>query len=99
MEEIIKEQIDIIIGDLDFSRIRKAMKATGWEWSNLGRTPNEKELEKVARNILINLASSEKNKISMGGFEATKRLGALEMKFVIDRSSPLGNLIKSNGKI
>jgi hypothetical protein len=97
MTEIIQEQIDNVLNDIDFTKIRKAMEATDWQWTHLERTPNEVELEEVAKKILTQLAYGEKDNISMGGFEAVKRLGVLELKFVLDRSSPLGIFIKNNG--
>jgi len=95
MTEIIQEQIEKVLTGIDFTKIRKAMEATDWEWSNLERTPNEEELRDVAEKILNQLAFGEKNFISMGGYEATKRLGTLELKFVLDRSSPLGVFTKN----
>lgn len=88
--DIIKEQISNVLSDIDFTKIKKAMKATGWQWTHLERTPNETELKEVAEKILTQLAFGEKNNISMGGFEAIKRLGVLELRFVLDKSSPLG---------
>jgi len=96
-EEIIvraKEQIDVVIEEMDYQKIHEGMKAVGWEWSVYNRTPNPEELRKVAYNILIKLSKSEKESgiERMGGFVAKKFNNVYSLEFVFDKSSPLKNL-------
>lgn len=97
MTEIIEEQINEVLADIDFSKIKRAMEATDWIWTNLDRTPNEGELEDVARKVLNQVAYGERSFLSMGGFEASNNLGVLGLKFVLDKSSPLGIFTENNG--
>lgn len=96
-EEIIiraKEQIDVVIEEMDYQKIHEGMKAVGWEWSVYNRTPAPEELRKVAYNILIKLSKSERESCieRMGGFVAKKFNNVYSLEFVFDKSSPLKNL-------
>ena len=96
-EEIIvraKEQIDVVIEEMDYQKIHEGMKAVGWEWSVYNRTPTSEELRKVAYSILIKLSKSERESgiERMGGFVAKKFNNVYSLEFVFDKSSPLKNL-------
>ena len=89
-----KEQIDLVVEEMDYLKIHEGMKAVGWEWSAINRTPTPEELRNVAYNILIKLSKNgrESGIEKMGGFVAKKFNNVYSLEFVFDKSSPLKNL-------
>jgi len=65
--ELINNQIEEIMDTFDFSKIRIAMEALDWKWSN--DIPEEYELRRSARSLMKSLIDfKESGFISSGGF-------------------------------
>jgi hypothetical protein len=97
----LKEQKEIILKDFDFCKVEKVMTALDWKWvmggipGNIEYRPNISQLKNVANTCLDLVIESDQNEdtCSMGGFEAIKLNGMLELRFVIDKANPLESLM------
>jgi len=100
-----KEQIKYILQDCDFNRIHKAMVAINQTWKfegdkNFEQIPTVSDLRSVAEDCLNKVAYSknESAECNIGGFEAEKIKGILELRFVLERVSTLKILLNPNTK-
>lgn len=97
----LKEQKEIILKDFDFDKVEKVMTALGWKWidggahSNLEYQPNIVDLKRVAEHCIDSVIANDQDDdvCSVGGFEAIKLNGMLELRFVIDKANPLESLM------
>jgi len=76
--EIIRDQIEDILDNFDFSEVKKAMDALDWEWFDTAGIPEIPDLRKCARRLLTESAEqvmktnetpAEANRAT-GGFRA-----------------------------
>lgn len=93
-----KEQISFIMSQFDFEKIHSVMKFLKWKWkfsNNEFRVPNIEELKIAAINCLNKVATShdEVDHFSIGGFEADKINNVLELRFILDKSNPLSQML------
>jgi len=90
-----KEQITIIIKQMDFNKIQSVMEFLGWTWKcdvEGRRTPTPQEL-KIAAVHCINQAWKSEDKIyNSGGFECEIINDTIELRFVIERANPLSEM-------
>lgn len=90
------EQIKVILEDFDFKKVHSTMTFLNWEWKfeNGRRVPSYQELEHNAKMQLRKAWESKENYecVSLGGFEAVKMDGVLELRFVLEISNPLSKL-------
>jgi hypothetical protein len=93
-----KEQIKIVLDEFDFKKIHLAMSAVNWKWrfDNGSRVPSYQELEHNAKLQLEKVADCKEESavIELGGFEASKHNGILQLRFIFESSNPLGSLLK-----
>lgn len=83
----LQEQIDQIMDEFDFLRVREIMEATDWTWSGQGDEyiPEESELRTVARRHLKAVAFDKDIEVSSsGGFTAEQNDGVLSLFFGVD---------------
>jgi hypothetical protein len=96
------EQKDIILNDFDFEKVEKVMKTLDWKWidggvpGNFEYQPKISDLKHIASTCLDNVINSidDEDSCSIGGFEALKTDGMLELRFVLDVSNPFTYLNK-----
>lgn len=98
-----KEQIKHIMADCDFKRIHSVMSFLGWKWAYSNgekKVPPVADLMSIAEDCLNKVATSEENSAtcSVGGFEAEKIEGTLELRFILDRVNPLSHLLNPDAK-
>lgn len=92
------EQKEMILSDFDFKRVQRVMKALKWQWvgkDGVKYMPNEDDLSIVAGFCLSQVitSKSEEDLCSIGGFEALKINGVLELRFVIEKANPLSKIL------
>jgi hypothetical protein len=97
-----KEQIKIILADCDFKLIHSVMNFLNWKWTYSNgekKVPPVADLISIAEDCLNNVADSEDKSAtcSVGGFEAEKIEGILELRFNIERVNPL-SILNSDAK-
>lgn len=92
-------EIDTLIDNLDFKRIRKAMKALEWCYYDSDEYPTVERLKDVARRLLMEAYSTvregeqKKCTLGSGGFQAKaerhKKSGKiyLSIMFVLDEEN------------
>lgn len=93
-----KEQIKMIMQDCDFAGIQKAMTALNicWTYDNGKQIPSVSDLKSIAEQCLNKVAySQEDSTYSCGGFEAERMNNILELRFVLERVSPLKTLLNN----
>lgn len=98
----LKEQKEIILKDFNFDKVEKVMTALDWKWvmggipGNIEYRPNILQLKNVANICLDSVIDTDQDEdiCSMGGFEAIKINGMLELRFVIDKANPLESLMR-----
>lgn len=92
-----KEQIKLVLDEFDFKKLHLAMSAVNWKWKfeNGSRVPTYQELEHNAKLQLEKVADSKEENITfeLGGFEASKQDGILQLRFIFESSNPLGSLL------
>jgi len=97
-----KEQIKCIMQDCDFNGIHKAMTAMNiqWTYDNEKQVPSVNDLKSIAERCLNNVAYSkdESAEFACGGFEAERIDNILELRFVLERISPLKILLNPDNK-
>ena len=54
---ITDKQIADVLRDFDFSKVCSVYELFRWEWAPIGRTPNERDLRKQAKEYLKDLQS------------------------------------------
>jgi hypothetical protein len=78
-----EEQLDLVLNNFDFGRVRKAMVALDWRWANKG-IPTLGDLYNEAERLLIK-AQEEKCTIATGGLVAMgTKSGVLSLSFVVE---------------
>ena len=87
------EEVEDILDEFDFNRVRVAMEALDWQWFNAADgLPSLGELRKQARSLLETVYNKETSPFFMsgcGGFEATRVMEPndlskyLSLKFVV----------------
>ena len=92
-------EIDDLIDNLDFKRIRKAMKALDWRYFDSDECPSTYRLKEVAKGLLtevygkVRMGKQNKWSIGSGGFQAKaerhKKSGKiyLSIMFVIEEEN------------
>ena len=92
-----KEQIKLVLDGFNFKNVHVAMTALNWKWKfeSGSRLPSVQELEHNAKLQLEKVAESkeENDVLELGGFEASKQDGILQLRFVLESSNPLGSLL------
>jgi hypothetical protein len=92
-----KEQIKLVLDEFDFKKVQSVMNFLNWKWKfeNGSRVPSYQELEHNAKLQLEKVAdANEENAIfELGGFEASKQDGVLQLRFILESSNPLGSLL------
>lgn len=91
------EQKEIILADFDFKKVERAMKSLSWEWideNQMKYSPTIDDLTKVANFCLekVILSKEKEDTYSMGGFEALKIDGVIELRFIIEKNNTLSHL-------
>jgi len=97
------EQKDIILNDFNFEKVEKVMEFLNWKWvdggvpGNFEYQPKIADLKEVASLCLNNVINSadDEHSCSIGGFEALKTNGMLELRFILDISNPFTYLNKN----
>jgi hypothetical protein len=97
----LKEQKEIILKDFDFCKVEKVMTALDWKWvdggahNDLEYQPKIVDLKRVAELCIDSVIANDEDEdvYSLGGFEAIKLNGMLELRFVIDKANPLESLM------
>ena len=81
-----QDQIDNILDNFDFARIRTMMKAVDWTWGWDGARhfPDEAELRQSARGHLRNVAGTGNEVSCSGGFTAMNLDGVLHLFWGVD---------------
>jgi replication initiation and membrane attachment protein DnaB len=100
-KEKLLEQKNVIIEDFDFDSIHKVFKVLGirvkTDASEKASIPSLKTLKTIAEkcmDVVINSKSKEYT-CEMCGFEAEKKHGLLELRFVLFRVNLLGRKLGS----
>lgn len=96
------EQKEVILNDFNFEKVEKVMKALDWKWvdgnahGNFEYQPKIDDLKRVASLCLDNVINNtdDEHSCSIGGFEALKTNGMLELRFVPEVSNPFTYLNK-----
>jgi hypothetical protein len=80
-----RDQIEEIIREFDFKRVRKAMAALDWEWFGKDGTPTVRAMKKLARGLLKDVSRArDADTIGTGGFEARRYAdGTLLLCFIV----------------
>jgi vacuolar-type H+-ATPase subunit E/Vma4 len=91
------EQKEMILSDFDFKKVQRVMKALKWQWvgkDGVKYTPNEDDLSIVAGFCLSQVIKSKgsEDMCCIGGFEALRINGVLELRFVIEKNNTLSQL-------
>lgn len=73
-EDVLKSQIEQIMDEYDFDRVRDIMKQVGWTWGagKDAEVPSGNEIRKCARNCMVEAAKEGQMCCSTGGFFALK---------------------------
>ena len=92
------EQKGIILNDFDFKKVQRVMKALKWQWvgkDGVKYTPTEDDLSIVAGFCLNQVIKSkgDEDMCCIGGFEALKINGVLELRFVVEKANPLSKIL------
>lgn len=79
------QQIDNIMNNFDFIRVRKTMVTLAWKWSGEQGLyqPNIDDLRRSARHTLMTVVNTCARSISSGGFIARREDGILSLSFVV----------------
>ena len=86
------KNLDIVLDDFDFKKVKKAMKALDWTWFPNNRTPKVSEMKQTCRGLLKTAIGLYKNNPEVpyetactGGFELflDKETQDIEVKFVV----------------
>jgi hypothetical protein len=78
-----EEQLDLVLNNFDFGRVRKTMVALDWRWAKKG-IPTIGDLYNEAERLLIK-AQEEKCTIATGGLVAMgTKSGVLSLSFVVE---------------
>jgi len=98
-----REQIKIIMSDFDFKKVHLAMKALDWKWTyenEKKKVPPVEDLISIAEHCLNNLANSKNRNatLNIGGFEAEKAEGILELRFILEKVNPLSHIFNPDAK-
>lgn len=77
-------QIAEIMDFFDFDKVHKAMVALNWKWAMAeDGVPQIWELRKEARRLLYQVAFSNCEMVSCGGFTASKMEDGLKLSFYV----------------
>lgn len=87
-EAIYQAQIDYIMRDFNFERVKRSMGLLGLKWQ--GEAPSVAALKKIALDLLTKAANANRfNTTSSGGFNAVNWNGHLALEFVIEQSDTM----------
>ncbi len=75
-------QIEQILCNFDFVRVKKTMDALRWEWHGEG-VPSIAIIKCLACDIMT-IAEAEKTSIAEGGFKARYDEGTLTLEFIVE---------------
>jgi hypothetical protein len=69
-----QSQIEYVLNEFDFKRVRKAMKMLNWVWFPINKVPTIKQLKEYARNLINQAVENPQSHciIGCGGFEVEK---------------------------
>ena len=76
--EAYQNQIDEIIDNFEFGKVRKMMGATDWTWGDDG-VPDEPDLREEARRLLKETVRKDLYCCGTGGFMAINQDGCLSL--------------------
>jgi hypothetical protein len=98
-----KEQIKHILADFNFKRIHSVMTFLDWKWNFNNKeikVPEVKDLISIATHCLNEVSNSEDSSAlcTMGGFEAEKIEGTLELRFILERVNPLSPILNPDAR-
>lgn len=98
-----KEQIKYILADFNFKRINSVMTFLDWKWNFDNKeikVPDIKDLISIATHCLNEVSNSNDNSAlcTMGGFEAEKIEGTLELRFILERVNPLSSILNTDAR-
>lgn len=86
-----QEDIDYILDNFDFEKVKKIMDCLEWHWFSLDAIPSIGELRKCARGLLQDslfrgIESKKDVETSTGGFKANyyREEDLLELSFIIE---------------
>ena len=103
--EILKDDIDYILDNFDFERVKIVMDCLEWYWFDLDEVPSIGHLRKTARELLKEVLTKgiKNNKDffqSTGGFEVKyfKSDNLLELSFVVEDYSNIDLIEEREGK-
>lgn len=82
----VSKQIEEIMDNFDFEKVRKCMKALGWNWETCHNgTPEVRDLRRGARKVLTAAAEKKNNVVGCGGFWAENdQDNCLTLRFVVE---------------
>lgn len=68
---MLEDQIEAIMAQFDFRRVRKCMKLMDWKWAPCFKVPSMNELRKTARDMLEEVSKMPAgSRVATGGFWA-----------------------------
>lgn len=95
MDNKYEEQIEEILSNFNFRKVRDVMESLEWTWYGCGGSPNEYALIKAAERILESVVKFDKSEthrsVATGGFVARYTDGLLTLSFCIESFS--GDLV------
>ena len=87
----LEEQIEEIMDNFDFAKVRIVMNAINWTYISEDEAPDVERLMKTARRLLTDVVTRESRAIETGGFRAEKINGEeceyLKLSFIVEHSS------------
>jgi hypothetical protein len=86
MDPHFDEQIECIMSNFDFNKVRRVMIGLGWTWNDKPFSPSVEELQKTAIRLLSSITDCAIGStfIRSGGFCATRRGAELRLAFEIE---------------
>lgn len=80
-----EEQIERILDNFDFDKVKKVMECLEWAYIGEDDPPSHRKLIKMAEDVLKSVSEKEDiNECSCGGFVAKKEAGELALFFQIE---------------
>ena len=81
------EQIEEIMNNFDFHKVRTVMRVMGWTWHEDEHPPSIGRLRETALKLLTKLKDKDSIINSTGGFEAIKFEEELHLYFCVEEYS------------
>jgi hypothetical protein len=83
MKNNYNKQINYIINNFNFQRVKRVMDFLEWQWFEEG-IPELETIIKFARELLNQCVTYNHKQLSSGGFLVTKYEDRLDLKFVVE---------------